>query len=42
MLYMACDMCYMVGAEHFLKISPPKLLSFGIDSVWKILNERMT
>ena len=32
----------MVGVEHSLKISAPQLLRFGIDSVLKILNERMT
>ena len=32
----------MVGGEHSLKISAPQLLRFGIDSVLKILNERMT
>ena len=32
----------MVGGEHFLKISVLKLFRFGIDSVLKILNERMT
>ena len=32
----------MVGDKHSLKISAPQLLQFGIDIVWKILNERMT
>ena len=32
----------MVGGEHYLKISAPQLLRFGIDSVLKILNERIT
>ena len=32
----------MVGGEHSLKISAPQLLKFGIDSVLKILNERIT
>ena len=32
----------MVGAEHFLKISAPQLLPFGIDSALKMLNERIT
>ena len=32
----------MVGDEYSLKISAPQLLRFGIDSVLKILNERMT
>ena len=31
----------MVGGEHSLKITAPKLLWFGIDSVLKILNERI-
>ena len=31
----------MVGGEHSLKISGSQLLLFGIDSVLKILNERM-
>ena len=31
-----------MGGEHPLKISAPQLLRFGIDSVLKILNERMT
>ena len=39
---MTRDMWHMVGGEHSLKISGPKLLRFGIDSVLKILNERMT
>ena len=33
---------HMVGGENFLKISAPKLIQFGIDSVWEILNERLT
>ena len=32
----------MVGGEHSLKISALQLLRFGIDSVLKILNERIT
>ena len=32
----------MVGFEHSLKISAPQFLRFGIDSVLKILNERIT
>ena len=32
----------MVGGEHSLKISAPQLLWFWIDSVLKILNERIT
>ena len=32
----------MVGGEHSLNISAPQLLWFGIDSVLKILNERIT
>ena len=35
-------MWYMVGGEHSLNISALQLLPFGIDSVLKILNERMT
>ena len=34
------DMWHKVGGEHSLKISAPKLLRVGIDSVLKILNER--
>ena len=47
--YVACDMLHvtrdmwpMVGGEHYLKMSAPQLLRFRIDSVLKILNERMT
>ena len=36
------DLGHMVGGEHFLKILGPQLLWFGIDSVLKILNEKMT
>ena len=32
----------MVGGEHFLQISAPRILRFGIDSVLKILNERIS
>ena len=32
----------MVGSERFLQISAPQLLRLGIDSVLKILNERIT
>ena len=32
----------MVGGEHSLKISAPQLLRFGIDSVLKTLNKRIT
>ena len=32
----------MVGGEHSLKISAFELLLFGIESVWKILNKRIT
>ena len=39
---MTCDMWHMVGGEHSLKISAPQLLRFGMDSVLKILNERIT
>ena len=35
-------MWHMVGDEHSLKVLAPQLLRFGIDSVLKILNERMT
>ena len=31
-----------MGGEHSLKMSAPQLLRFGIDSVLKILNERIT
>ena len=31
-----------MGGEHSLKILAPQLLQFGINSVLKILNERMT
>ena len=31
-----------MGGDHSLKIAAPKLLRFGIDSVLKILNERIT
>ena len=39
---MTVDMWDMVGGEHSLKISAPQLLRFGIDSVLKILNKKMT
>ena len=32
----------MVGGEYSLKITAPQLLQFGIDSVLKILNKRIT
>ena len=35
-------MWHMVGGEHSLQISAPQFLQFGIDSVLKILNERIT
>ena len=35
-------MWHMVGSEYSLKISGPQLLRFGIDSVLKIPNERIT
>ena len=35
-------MLHMVGGEHYLIMSAPKLLRFGIDSVLKIVNENMT
>ena len=31
-----------MAGNHSLKILPPQLLRFGIDSVLKILNERIT
>ena len=34
------DMGHMVGGEQSLKIPPPQLLRFGMDSVLKILNDR--
>ena len=40
--YVTRDMWHMVGGEHSLKISAPQLSLFGIDSVLKILKERMT
>ena len=36
------DMWHMVGGKLSLKISSPQLLRFGVDSVLKILNKRMT
>ena len=39
---MTPDMWHMVGGERSLKISAPQLLWFGIDSVLKILNKRIT
>ena len=36
------NMWQMVGGEHSLHISAPQLLRFGIDSVLKILNERIS
>ena len=36
------DTWHMVGGEHSLKISAPQLLRFGIDSVLKILNKRIS
>ena len=38
---MTHDIGHMVGDEHSLKISAPKLLRFGIESVLKILHEGM-
>ena len=35
-------MWHMVGGEHSLKIPAPQLFWFGIYSVLKILNKRMT
>ena len=35
-------MGHMVGGKYSFKISAPKLLRFGIDSVWKILNEMIS
>ena len=32
----------MIGGEHSLKFSAPHLFRFGINSVLKILNKRMT
>ena len=40
--HMTCDMWHIVGGEHSLQMSAPQLLRFGIDSVLKILNERIT
>ena len=39
---MAHDMWHMLGVKHFLKISASQLLRFGITSVLKILNKRIT
>ena len=39
--YMTHDMWHIAGGEHFLQISAPQLLRFGIDSVLKILNKMM-
>ena len=41
---MTCDMWHMGegGGEHSLKIPVPQLLRFGIDSVLKIRNWRVT
>ena len=36
------DMWHMVGGEHSLKMSALQLLRFWIDSVLKIINERIT
>ena len=36
------DMWHMVGGEHSFKISFPQLLCFGIDSILKFLNKRIT
>ena len=40
--HMTCEMWHMVGGEHSLQISASQLLRFGIESVLKILNERIT
>ena len=37
-----CDSWYVVGVEHFLKISAPQLLRFGNEGVLKIWRKRMT
>ena len=39
---MTRDMWHIMGGELFLKNSAPKLLWFGMDSVLKMLNERIT
>ena len=36
------DMWHIVGGEHYLKISAPQLIWFGIDSGLKKLNKRIT
>ena len=36
------EMWHMVGSEYFLKMLDPKLVQFGMDSVLKIPNKRMT
>ena len=39
---MTPDKWHMVGGEHSLKMSALQLLRFGINSVLKILSERIT
>ena len=36
------DMWHMVEGENSLKIPAPQFLRFELDSVWKILNKRIT
>ena len=40
--YVTRGMWHMVGGEYSLNISTPYLLRYGIDSVLKILNKRIT
>ena len=42
MWYVTRDMWHLVVAEVFLNVLAPQLLWFGIDSVLKILNKKMT
>ena len=42
MWHVTHDMWHMVGGKHSLKILAPQLLRFGIDSVLKVLNKRIT
>ena len=42
MWHVTSYMWHMVGGEHSLKISAPQLLRFGLDSVLKIVNKRIT
>ena len=39
---MTREMRHMVEGEHFLKISAPQILQFGIDSALKTFTQTMT